>query len=70
MSDAGRARIPELPWGQIVGMRHILVHVYDRIDLDAVWNVLLIDLPPLTERIDVALTSWPEGEAPSAAPGN
>ena len=27
-SDAGRSRAPSLPWGQIVAMRHVLVHVY------------------------------------------
>jgi len=28
VSDEGRARVPGLPWGQIVAMRHVLVHVY------------------------------------------
>lgn len=28
VSEDGRARVPGLPWGQIVAMRHVLVHVY------------------------------------------
>lgn len=28
VSELTRARLPELPWNQIVGMRHRLVHVY------------------------------------------
>lgn len=27
IGDASRARVPGLPWGQIVAMRHVLVHV-------------------------------------------
>ncbi len=28
MSEAGRTLVPELPWGSIVQMRNIVVHVY------------------------------------------
>jgi len=28
ISDAGRERADDVPWGQIVAMRHVLVHVY------------------------------------------
>ena len=66
MTDEGRKRVSNLPWGQIVGMRHILVHLYDRIDLDAVWSVVVNDLPPLIEATDAALNAWPEPPAPPA----
>lgn len=36
VSKEGRERAPDLPWTKIVGMRHILVHVYHGLDLDAV----------------------------------
>lgn len=35
-SEAGRARVPGIPWPKVVGMRHILVHVYFDIDADTV----------------------------------
>lgn len=60
ISDEGRRRVADLPWGQIVGMRHILVHVYDRIDLDTVWSVLTNHLPPLIAQLEAALAAWPE----------
>lgn len=31
-SDVGRQRAPQLPWGQIVATRNILVHVYWGVD--------------------------------------
>jgi uncharacterized protein with HEPN domain len=31
---------PEIPWGNIISMRHILVHDYFGIDLPLVWNVV------------------------------
>jgi hypothetical protein len=36
VSEDGRAKAPALPWPRIAGMRHILVHAYYEIDLDAV----------------------------------
>ena len=38
---------PDIPWGQIVGMRNALVHAYFNIDWDAVWLVVIRDLPKL-----------------------
>jgi uncharacterized protein with HEPN domain len=59
VSDLGRARIPALPWGSIVQMRHILVHVYYGIDLDALWGVVEKDLRPLIDEIEEGVRSWP-----------
>ncbi len=38
---------PELPWRQIIGMRHRIVHDYMRVDEDILWQVVTIDLPSL-----------------------
>lgn len=59
VSDEGRARVPTLPWGEIVGTRHILVHVYWGIDADQVWNAAIEDVPVLIKAIDAALAAWP-----------
>jgi uncharacterized protein with HEPN domain len=47
VSAEGRAEAPALPWEDIVGMRHRLVHAYYDIDPDLVWSTLREDLPPL-----------------------
>lgn len=51
VSDETQARYPEIPWGKMIGMRHVLVHGYFDIDLDIVWSVIENDLLPLKEQI-------------------
>ena len=41
----------DIPWPQIVAMRNLLVHEYFGVDPDAVWNVVLRDLPGLKEQL-------------------
>ncbi len=45
-------RAPEIPWKDIIGMRHILVHGYFGINLDVVWGVVERDLPDLKKKIE------------------
>jgi uncharacterized protein with HEPN domain len=47
LSAAFRARHPEVPWRQIIGMRHRIVHEYLDVDFDLVWDVATVDFPPL-----------------------
>ena len=41
----------QVPWPQIVKMRHVLVHDYLGIDLGEVWAVIEGDLPVLKKQI-------------------
>jgi uncharacterized protein with HEPN domain len=38
---------PEIPWHEIMGMRHRIVHDYMSVDEDVVWEIVQQDLPPL-----------------------
>ena len=38
---------PNVPWAQIVGMRNRLIHGYFDVDLDLVWDTIVLDFPQL-----------------------
>ncbi len=59
VSEPTRELIPSVPWTQIVGMRHRLVHVYWGIDLSLVYEVVERHLRPLLAAIDAATANWP-----------
>ena len=42
-----RARRPGIPWASIVGLRNRLVHGYDDVDHDIVWEIVTTDMPSL-----------------------
>lgn len=47
LSPAFCNRYPEMPWRLMGGMRDRLIHSYDAVDLDQVWNVVESDIPRL-----------------------
>lgn len=61
LSEEFRAAHRDIPWRYISGMRDHLVHGYDAVDLDEVWNVLRRDLPALIEQIQPLLPKPPSG---------
>ena len=52
-----REKYPSIPWLQIVGMRNRLVHGYDAVDLDVLWDTIIDDLPPLISELEKILFS-------------
>ncbi|MEW6350009.1 MAG: HepT-like ribonuclease domain-containing protein [Thermodesulfobacteriota bacterium] len=42
---------PVVPWADIIGMRHRLVHGYDSVDWVRVWKTIEKDLPPLLQHL-------------------
>ena len=57
VSTETRLECPEIPWQDIVAMRHRLTHGYYDIDLDIVWSTVTDDLPPLAAELERVLTS-------------
>ncbi|MBM6840122.1 DUF86 domain-containing protein [[Clostridium] spiroforme] len=39
----------EIPWKEINGLRNIIVHNYDSVDYDTLWETIQTDLPNLEE---------------------
>ena len=42
-----RTRYRGIPWPDIVGLRNRLIHGYDRVDFDILWQIVTKDLPAL-----------------------
>ncbi len=55
ISPQARERLPDIPWEDIIGMRHRLVHAYFDINLDILWKTVQQDLPSLVEALERAV---------------
>jgi uncharacterized protein with HEPN domain len=45
-------------WSDAISFRNVLVHQYFGIDLEAVWNVVVKDIPTLKVTVQQALERW------------
>ena len=45
------AQHKHIPWADVVGMRHRLVHAYYNIDMRTVWDTVHNDVPKLKEQL-------------------
>ena len=51
VSSGYRASHPEVPWAEIVGMRHKIVHDYLDVDFDLVWDVCTVEIAALRPKL-------------------
>jgi uncharacterized protein with HEPN domain len=47
-----RAKYSGIPWMQIIGLRNRLIHGYDSVDFDILWEIVSHDLPPLIAELE------------------
>jgi uncharacterized protein with HEPN domain len=47
-----RDQAPDIPWRAMAGIRDKLIHDYTSVNLEVVWQTVVIDLPGLAERLD------------------
>ena len=59
VSQATRDQYPGIPWSAIAGMRNRLIHGYDAVDLDILWEVVQNDLPELVAQLRGVLGNAP-----------
>ena len=53
--QAERDSFPGIPWADIVGLRNRLIHGYDVVDFDLLWEIVQDDLPPLVAELERVL---------------
>ena len=52
LSQEFRQQHSEIPWRAIAGMRDVIVHEYNQVDFDVVWDVIQNQLPKLLAFVD------------------
>ena len=57
LSQDLRQQHPEIPWREIAGMRDMLIHKYDQVDFDVIWDVVESKLPQLLTLLEPLLPS-------------
>jgi uncharacterized protein with HEPN domain len=59
LSSNFRNTYTQIPWQDIAGMRDILAHQYDRVNLNTLWDVVQFDVPELLELMTPLLPRFP-----------
>lgn len=52
VSEVTRQTLPNIAWQEINGMRNRLVHDYDDVNLNIVWDVVQFEIPPLIVELE------------------
>mgnify|MGYP001812666460 CR=1 FL=1 len=55
-----RDQYPDTPWKQMAGMRDRIIHGYDTVDLEIVWDVVKQDIPHIKPQIQQILKDYGE----------
>jgi uncharacterized protein with HEPN domain len=55
LDDTYRRAHPEVPWRALAGLRDVLIHQYEGVDLVRVWTIVEQDLPRLMRSINSLL---------------
>lgn len=51
LSHEFKEKYNDIPWADIAGMRHHIVHGYYKVDSRVVWNIITNDIPALRVRV-------------------
>lgn len=51
VDDTVRELAPGVPWRSIIGMRNLLIHGYDGVDNDIIWEVVTRELVAIREML-------------------
>jgi len=59
LSSPFRDQRPEVPWQKMAGIRDRLIHGYDDVDLDAVFNAVKNVIPTPVPHLEIILSALP-----------
>ena len=52
ISSEFRANHPGVPWRDMAGMRDILIHAYERVDIIEVWTAATVSIPQVILKLE------------------
>lgn len=52
LPDPFRAQNPDIPWKKMAGLRDVLIHEHDIVDVEEVWRTGAVDLPEILPKLE------------------
>lgn len=52
LSEGLRNAHPDIPWKNVAGMRDVLIHKYDDVDIEEVWKTVRNEVPKLISQLE------------------
>jgi|SRR5665213_392724 len=59
LSAEARARFPDIPGELAAGMRDVLIHAYDDVNLEIIWHTAMQNVPILIAQIEAHFAQHP-----------
>jgi len=57
VSTVTQKKYPKLPWQAMKGTRNRVIHEYDSIELDIIWDIIQNDLPHVVKELEKIIPS-------------
>jgi uncharacterized protein with HEPN domain len=55
VSEEFREAHPEVPWPKVIGARNVIIHGYDKVKLERVWDIISVAAPELIATLEPLL---------------
>ena len=55
VTEDTKVKFSDIPWVNIVGTRNRLIHAYEDVDYDILWQIVSSDVPILVQQLEQAL---------------
>jgi len=65
ISEECKTKHPHIPWRKIIALRNVLVHEYDDINPEEIWEIITVHLPALLPLLKVLIPPLPPVDADS-----
>lgn len=65
ISSETRIMFPQVAWKEMIGMRNRIVHDYNRVNYDVVWNTVTQNIPILVSQLEAFLPPETDSSEPN-----